>query len=60
MSVPVVNPGRSIAHRIASRVAASSVGLRFLRDIGSRVDPTLSPPDPHGRIFGLSNTLSRI
>ena len=41
MSVPVVNPGRSIAHRIASRVAASSVGLRFLRDIGSRVDPTL-------------------
>src|SRR5580693_6142494 len=41
MSVPVVNPGRSIAHRIASRVAASSLGLRFLRDIGSRVDPTL-------------------
>jgi deazaflavin-dependent oxidoreductase (nitroreductase family) len=41
MSVPVVNPGRSIAHRIASRVAVSSLGLRFLRDIGSRVDPTL-------------------
>ena len=41
MSVPAVNPGRSIAHRIASRVAVSSLGLRFLRDIGARVDPTL-------------------
>ena len=41
MSVPVVDPGRSIAHRIASRVAVSPLGLRFLRDIGSRVDPTL-------------------
>jgi deazaflavin-dependent oxidoreductase (nitroreductase family) len=41
MSVPVVDPGRSIAHRIASRVAVSPLGLRFLRGIGSRVDPTL-------------------
>jgi deazaflavin-dependent oxidoreductase (nitroreductase family) len=41
MTVPVVNPGRSIAHRMVSRVAVSSLGLRFLRDIGSRVDPTL-------------------
>jgi deazaflavin-dependent oxidoreductase (nitroreductase family) len=41
MSVPVVAPGRSIAHRIVSRVAISPLGLRFLRDIGSRVDPTL-------------------
>jgi deazaflavin-dependent oxidoreductase (nitroreductase family) len=41
MSVPVVDPGRSIAHRIACRVAVSPLGLRFLRDIGSRVDPTL-------------------
>src|SRR6478752_10499195 len=41
MSVPVVDPGRSIAHRIASRVAVSRLGLRFLRDVGSRVDPTL-------------------
>ena len=41
MSVPVVDPGRSIAHRVASRVAVSSLGLRFLRDIGARVDPTL-------------------
>ena len=41
MSVPVVDPGRSIAHRIVSRVAVSPLGLRFLRDIGSRVDPTL-------------------
>lgn len=41
MSVPAVDPGRSIAHRIASRVALSPLGLRFLRDIGSRVDPTL-------------------
>jgi deazaflavin-dependent oxidoreductase (nitroreductase family) len=40
-SVPVVNPGRSVAHRIVSRVALSRLGIRFLRDIGSRVDPTL-------------------
>jgi deazaflavin-dependent oxidoreductase (nitroreductase family) len=41
MSVPAVNPGRSVAHRIVTRVAVSPMGLRFLRDIGSRVDPTL-------------------
>jgi deazaflavin-dependent oxidoreductase (nitroreductase family) len=41
MSVPAVNPGRSVAHRIVTRVALSPMGLRFLRDIGSRVDPTL-------------------
>lgn len=40
-SVPVVNPGSSVAHRIVSRVALSRLGIRFLRDIGSRVDPTL-------------------
>jgi deazaflavin-dependent oxidoreductase (nitroreductase family) len=41
MSVPVVNPGRSVAHRIMSRVVLSPLGLRFVRDFGSRVDPTL-------------------
>jgi deazaflavin-dependent oxidoreductase (nitroreductase family) len=41
MSVPAVDPGRSVAHRIVTRVARSPLGLRFLRDIGSRVDPTL-------------------
>jgi deazaflavin-dependent oxidoreductase (nitroreductase family) len=41
MSVPAVNPGGSVAHRIVTRVALSPMGLRFLRDIGSRVDPTL-------------------
>src|ERR1700733_13081229 len=41
MPIPVVDPGRSIAHRIVAGVALSPLGLRFLRDIGSRVDPTL-------------------
>ena len=41
MFVPAVNPGRSVAHRSATRVALSPMGLRFLRDMGSRVDPTL-------------------
>jgi deazaflavin-dependent oxidoreductase (nitroreductase family) len=41
MSVPVVEPGRSVVHRIVSWVAVSPLGSRFLRDIGSRVDPTL-------------------
>jgi deazaflavin-dependent oxidoreductase (nitroreductase family) len=41
MPVPAVNPGRSVAHRIVTQVALSPLGLRFLRDIGSRVDPTL-------------------
>jgi deazaflavin-dependent oxidoreductase (nitroreductase family) len=41
MSVPVVGPGRSIVHRIVAQVARSPLGLRFLRDIGSQVDPTL-------------------
>jgi deazaflavin-dependent oxidoreductase (nitroreductase family) len=41
MSVPAVSPGRSVAHRIVTRVALSPMGLRFLRDMGSRVDPTL-------------------
>jgi deazaflavin-dependent oxidoreductase (nitroreductase family) len=41
MSVPAVNLGRSIAYRIVGQVARSPLGLRFLRDIGSRFDPTL-------------------
>ena len=41
MSIPAVSPGRSVAHRIVSRVALSRLGIRFLRDIGSRIDPTL-------------------
>ena len=41
MSVAVVDPGPSIAHRIASWVAVSPLGVRFLRDVGARVDPTL-------------------
>jgi hypothetical protein len=41
MSVPAVNLGRSIVHLIVAQVARSPLGLRFLRDIGSRVDPTL-------------------
>jgi deazaflavin-dependent oxidoreductase (nitroreductase family) len=41
MSVPAVPPGRSVAHRIVSRVALSPLGLRFVRDFGARVDPTL-------------------
>ena len=41
MSVPAVSPGRSVAHRSVTRVALSPMGLRFLRDMGSRVDPTL-------------------
>lgn len=41
MSVPAVNPGRSVARRIVARVAVSRLGIRFLRDIGARVDPTL-------------------
>ena len=39
--VPEVNPGRSIAHRIVSKIALSALGLRFVRDIGARIDPTL-------------------
>jgi hypothetical protein len=54
MSVLAKNPDRSIAHQIASRVAVSPLGLRFFRDIGSRVDPTLSSAHPLcGRMFGL-------
>jgi deazaflavin-dependent oxidoreductase (nitroreductase family) len=49
VSVPAVNPGRSVAHRIVTRVALSPLGLRFLRDIGSRVDPTLLR-HTHGRV----------
>jgi deazaflavin-dependent oxidoreductase (nitroreductase family) len=41
MSVPVVEPGRSVVHRVVSKVAVSPLGLRFLRDIGAKVDPTL-------------------
>jgi deazaflavin-dependent oxidoreductase (nitroreductase family) len=41
MSVPSVSPGRSVAHRVGGWVARSVLGLRFVRDIGSRVDPTL-------------------
>jgi deazaflavin-dependent oxidoreductase (nitroreductase family) len=41
MSVPTVSPGRSVAHRIVSRVFLSPLGTRFGRDIASRVDPTL-------------------
>jgi deazaflavin-dependent oxidoreductase (nitroreductase family) len=41
MSVPAVDLGRSFAHRAVGWVARSPLGLRFIRDIGSRVDPTL-------------------
>jgi deazaflavin-dependent oxidoreductase (nitroreductase family) len=41
MSVPTVSPGRSVAHRIVSRVLLSPPGTRFGRDIASRLDPTL-------------------
>ena len=41
MSGPAVPPGRSVAHRIVSRVALPPLGLRFVRDFGARVDPTL-------------------
>ena len=41
MSVPTVSPGRSVAHRIVSRVLLSPLGSRFGRDIASRLDPTL-------------------
>jgi hypothetical protein len=39
MSVPAANPGRSIAHRIVTRVALSQMGLRFLRDIDHDQQP---------------------
>src|ERR1700754_3413397 len=41
MSVPAVDLGRSVAHRIVGRVVVSPLGLRFGRDIASRLDPTL-------------------
>jgi deazaflavin-dependent oxidoreductase (nitroreductase family) len=41
MSIPAVSPGRSVAHRIVSRVFLSPLGTRFGRDIASRLDPTL-------------------
>jgi hypothetical protein len=41
MSVPAVDPGRSFGHRIVSLVVRSPLGLRFGRNIASRVDPTL-------------------
>jgi deazaflavin-dependent oxidoreductase (nitroreductase family) len=41
MSVPAVDPGRSVGHRIVSLVVRSPLGLRFGRNIDSRVDPTL-------------------
>ena len=41
MSVPAVSPGRSVAHRIVSRVFLSPLGIRLGRHIASRVDPTL-------------------
>src|ERR1700761_4195454 len=41
MSVPVVEPGGSVVLGIVSWGVVSPLGFRFLRDIGSRVDPTL-------------------
>jgi deazaflavin-dependent oxidoreductase (nitroreductase family) len=41
MSIPAVSPGRSLAHRIVTRVVLSPLGLRFGRDFASRFDPTL-------------------
>jgi deazaflavin-dependent oxidoreductase (nitroreductase family) len=41
MSVPNVSPGYSLAHRIVARVAVTPLGLRFIRDVGARIDPTL-------------------
>ena len=41
MSVPTVDAGRSVGHRIVSQAVRSPLGLRFGRNIASRVDPTL-------------------
>lgn len=41
MSIPDVGLGHSFAHRVIAQVAVSSLGLRFVRDLGARIDPTL-------------------
>lgn len=41
MSVPTVAPGQSMAHRIVGRLALTPLGLRLIRGVGDRIDPTL-------------------
>jgi deazaflavin-dependent oxidoreductase (nitroreductase family) len=41
MSIPTISPGTSAAHRLVSLVALSPWGLRFIRDVGDRIDPML-------------------
>lgn len=39
MSIPNVGLGFSFVHRLITRVAVTSIGLRFLRDVGARIEP---------------------
>jgi deazaflavin-dependent oxidoreductase (nitroreductase family) len=40
-AIPVVRPGRTVAHRVVSRIAMTRPGTRFIRDVGDRIDPAL-------------------
>ncbi len=39
--LPTVHPGRSLRHRIVTRIAVSRLGISVVRVVGRRLDPTL-------------------
>jgi len=41
MTLPTVRPSSSFGHRVVTRVARSALGIMVVRNVGSRVDPTL-------------------
>ena len=41
MTLPAVRPSSSFGHRVVTRVARSALGIMVVRNVGSRVDPTL-------------------
>jgi deazaflavin-dependent oxidoreductase (nitroreductase family) len=41
MTLPIVSPGTSVAHRIVGSIGRTPFGLRIIRDVGDRIDPKL-------------------
>jgi deazaflavin-dependent oxidoreductase (nitroreductase family) len=40
-SLPNIRPGNSLGHRLVTRIASTALGIRVIRRVGPRIDPTL-------------------
>ena len=41
MRIPTIRPGNSLGHRVVTRIATTALGIKIVRTVGPRIDPTL-------------------